>query len=54
MDMTSLPIMQKELPYGSVAIVAYTVNTFNKSGDPTTSVSFNVQWVMRISDAKLR
>ena len=46
----TLPTMRHELPARSCAVVAYTVNVFNRGGDPMKSLSFNVQWVMRLSD----
>jgi hypothetical protein len=46
----ALPTMHSELPPNTVAIVAYTINTFNRASDPIKSLSFNVQWVMRLSD----
>ena len=42
-DLNSMPHYIRELPTGSVAIVAYTVNTW---GGPLVNVSFNIKWVM--------
>jgi hypothetical protein len=42
-DLDSMPRYIQELPTGSVAVVAYTVNTW---GGPLVNVSFNVKWVM--------
>jgi hypothetical protein len=48
--LNTLPALREELPTNSCAVVGYTINTFNKSGDPIKSVSFNVQWAVRLSD----
>jgi hypothetical protein len=48
----AFPTMRSEVPPNSVAIVAYTINTFIKSSDTIKSLSLNVQWVMRLSDPK--
>ena len=42
-DLDSMPRYIQELTTGSVAVVAYTVNTW---GGPLVNVSFNVKWVM--------
>lgn len=36
--------VNREVPFGSCAVVAYTLNTWGKSDQ--TNVSFNVKWVM--------
>jgi hypothetical protein len=38
-----MSLYNKELPDGSVVVVAYTVNTW---GGPPVNVSFNIKWVM--------
>jgi hypothetical protein len=38
-----------DLPVDSVAVVGYTLSTFQKGGDMLKSVSFNVHWVMALS-----
>jgi hypothetical protein len=48
----ALPTMQSEFPPHSIAIVAYTINTFNRASDNIKSLALNVQWVMRLSDGK--
>jgi hypothetical protein len=48
----NLPAMHSEISPGSVAIVAYTINTFNRASDAIKSLSCNVQWVMRLSDPR--
>jgi hypothetical protein len=43
-DPGRLERVNREVPFGSCAVVAYTLNTWGKS-DPI-NVSFNVKWVM--------
>ena len=45
-DLSVLKPYPKELPRGSCAIVAYTVNTWGKT---EVNVSFNVRWAMVLS-----
>ena len=43
-DIEKLNCIKCEVPPGSCVVVAYTLNTWGKSGP--TNVSFNVRWVM--------
>lgn len=41
-----LPMMCDDVPHGTCAVVAYTVNTYAKKADPLRCVSFNIKWLM--------
>jgi hypothetical protein len=45
-NFTNLPSLGEDIPYGSVAVVGYTINTFTRRNDDMISLSFNVHWVM--------
>jgi hypothetical protein len=49
---SSLAKLREEIPKEACAIVAYTINEFYKKGDDIKSISFNIQWAMRLSDAR--
>lgn len=45
----NLPRYSGDIPQGSCAVVAYTINTFQKEGDELISSSFNVHWAMLLA-----
>jgi hypothetical protein len=47
LDVDKLGRIRREVPPGSCAVVAYTVNTWGKTAP--VNVSFNVKWVMLLA-----
>jgi len=45
-SLKNVPRFSEELPPGSCAVIAYTINTFDRRDESIVCTAFNVHWAM--------